>query len=91
MYKLLLFAGTTEGRELAEYLAGCKVQVTACVATEYGETLISPQTNLTVHAGRMDRQQMQQPEMQSHRNRRQKRHPQKRHQQTLSKEAQIWV
>ena len=60
MYKLLLFAGTTEGRELAEYLAGCKVQVTACVATEYGETLISPQTNLTVHAGRMDRQQMQQ-------------------------------
>ena len=60
MYKLLLFAGTTEGRELAEYLAGCKAQVTACVATEYGETLISPQTNLTVHAGRMDRQQMQQ-------------------------------
>lgn len=60
MYKLLLFAGTTEGRELAEYLAGCKVQVTACVATEYGETLISPQTNLTVHAGRMARQQMQQ-------------------------------
>lgn len=60
MYKLLLFAGTTEGRELAEYLAGCKVQVTACVATEYGETLISPQTNLTVHTGRMDRQQMQQ-------------------------------
>ena len=52
MYKLLLFAGTTEGRELAEYLAGCKVQVTACVATEYGETLISPQTNLTVHTGR---------------------------------------
>ena len=86
MYKLLLFAGTTEGRELAEYLAGCKVQVTACVATEYGETLISPQTNLTVHAGRMDRQQMQQPEMQRHRSRRQKRHPQ-----TLSKEAQIWV
>lgn len=60
MYKLLLFAGTTEGRELAEYLAGCKVQVTACVATEYGETLINPQTNLTVHAGRMDRQQMKQ-------------------------------
>lgn len=60
MYKLLLFAGTTEGRELAEYLAGCKAQVTACVATEYGETLINPQTNLTVHAGRMDRQQMKQ-------------------------------
>ena len=31
MYKLLLFAGTTEGRELAEYLAGCKVQVLSLI------------------------------------------------------------
>lgn len=60
MYKLLLFAGTTEGRELAEYLARCAVQVTVCVATEYGETLITPKKNLTVHSGRLDRQQMQQ-------------------------------
>lgn len=40
MYKLLLFAGTTEGRELAEYFSTCNVQVTVCVATEYGQTLI---------------------------------------------------
>ena len=43
MYKVLLFAGTTEGRELCSYLAGCGVQVVACVATEYGQTLIDEQ------------------------------------------------
>ena len=31
--KILLFAGTTEGRELAEYLVERKVKVHACVAT----------------------------------------------------------
>ena len=50
MYKLLLFAGTTEGRELAEYFSTCNVQVTVCVATEYGQTLILPvsYTHLTL-------------------------------------------
>lgn len=38
--KVLLFAGTTEGRELANYLSEKKIQHTACVATEYGECLI---------------------------------------------------
>jgi len=55
MYKLLLFAGTTEGRSLADFLAaqGEKAQITACVATEYGETRIPPAENLTVLAGRL--------------------------------------
>ena len=38
MYKLCVFAGTTEGRELVEFLCTQDVAVTACVATEYGET-----------------------------------------------------
>ena len=38
--KILLFAGTTEGRELAEYLVERKVKVQACVATPYGESLL---------------------------------------------------
>ena len=58
MYKLCVFAGTTEGRELAEFLAGQQVAVTACVATEYGQTLLVPSENLTVSARRMTREEM---------------------------------
>ena len=38
MCNICVFAGTTEGRELVEFLAGQPVQATVCVATEYGET-----------------------------------------------------
>lgn len=58
MYKLCIFAGTTEGRELAEFLSGQQVAVTACVATEYGQTLLAPSENLTVSARRMTRGEM---------------------------------
>lgn len=58
MRRVLLFAGTTEGRELAEYLSACGAQVIACVATEYGQTLIHEGENLSVHAGRLDEDQM---------------------------------
>lgn len=40
MNKILLFAGTTEGRILAEYLNTLKIATHACVATEYGEHLL---------------------------------------------------
>lgn len=59
MYKLCIFAGTTEGRELVELLAGQPVAVTACVATEYGETLLTPRENLTVSAKRMTAEEME--------------------------------
>ena len=59
MYKLCIFAGTTEGRELVELLAGQPVAVTACVATEYGETLLTPRENLTVSAKRMTGPEME--------------------------------
>ncbi|MGN0978029.1 MAG: precorrin-6A reductase [Faecousia sp.] len=59
MYKLCVFAGTTEGRELVELLTGQLVSVTACVATEYGETLLSPAENLTVSAKRLTGEEME--------------------------------
>ena len=59
MYKICVFAGTTEGRELVEFLAGQPVSVTACVATEYGETLLPPAENLTVSARRLTEDEME--------------------------------
>ena len=58
MGKLCVFAGTTEGRRLVEFLAGQDLAVTACVATEYGEALLSPAENITVSAERLTREQM---------------------------------
>ena len=59
MYKLCVFAGTTEGRELVEFLCTQDVAVTACVATEYGETLLSPRNNLTISAQRLTGDEME--------------------------------
>jgi len=58
MFKLCVFAGTTEGRELIETLAGQPVEITACVATEYGEALLQPREGLAVEAGRLSKFEM---------------------------------
>lgn len=44
MKNILLFAGTTEGRLLAEYLIHQPVSLHVCVATEYGEKLLPSST-----------------------------------------------
>lgn len=59
MDKLCIFAGTTEGRQLVEFLSGQPVAVTACVATEYGEALLSPAENLTISARRLAEEEME--------------------------------
>lgn len=59
MYKLCVFAGTTEGRELVELLADQPVEVTACVATEYGEALLPPRERLTVSNRRLTAGEME--------------------------------
>ena len=46
MCKVLLFAGTTEGREIAGRLKDTKVKLTVSVATDYGETLIDKADNI---------------------------------------------
>ena len=57
MKKICLFAGTTEGRQLAEELHE-SYDLTVCVATEYGEVLLDGIYDITVHTGRMDSEQM---------------------------------
>ncbi len=59
MKKILLFAGTTEGRILWEYCNDHKIPVTAAVATEYGESVLPQGILSRVLVGRMDRQQME--------------------------------
>lgn len=58
MYKICIFAGTTEGRGLIGFLINQPVEITACVATEYGETLLPEADNLTVSAGRLSMDEM---------------------------------
>ncbi len=70
MKKIVIFAGTTEGRRLSEILAAAGIGHTVCVATEYGEIVMQEQTGteaeqtngrslVSLHRGRMDREQMQ--------------------------------
>lgn len=58
MKELLIFAGTTEGRELSELLCAAGVAHTVCVATEYGEAVLKEHPLAHVHCGRMDQNQM---------------------------------
>lgn len=54
MKRILLFAGTTEGRKLAESLREQPVEVYVSTATEYGEKGIKPGRNIEVLCGRMN-------------------------------------
>lgn len=58
MFKLCVFAGTTEGRRLLELLSRQQAKIYACVATEYGETLLPESDNITVLTGRMTESEM---------------------------------
>lgn len=58
MKNILLFAGTTEGRLLAEYLIHQPVSLHVCVATEYGEKLLPSAPSMTVSSHRMDAHEM---------------------------------
>lgn len=55
---IIIFAGTTEGRTLSEYLAAAGIAHTICVATEYGELVLKEHPLVTVHRGRMDEEAM---------------------------------
>jgi precorrin-6Y C5,15-methyltransferase (decarboxylating) len=55
--KICIFAGTTEGRTLAQILAE-RCDITACVATEYGEAVLEPIKGIRVHTGRMEPSEM---------------------------------
>ncbi len=55
LYRTVLFAGTTEGRELSELLVEAGIEHTVCVATEYGEVVLKQHPLVHVRRGRMDR------------------------------------
>lgn len=59
MYKAIVFAGTTEGYALCEFLAENKVSVYACAATEYGGSLLQENEFLHVSAGRLKTEDME--------------------------------
>ncbi|MDO4491213.1 MAG: precorrin-6A reductase [Lachnospiraceae bacterium] len=65
MYNILLFAGTTEGRTIAEQLKGTDNRVCVYVATEYGESLIAAGEGITVKSGRLTEEEMEQEMKQS--------------------------
>ncbi len=53
MYKLCVFAGTSEGRLLIEGLTGRGLQITICVATAYGEVVLGRYPDVEIRAGRL--------------------------------------
>lgn len=59
MSRVLLFAGTTEGRELAEFLERQGVVCDVCVATEYGQQLLDQKmTGHRIYTGRLTMEEM---------------------------------
>lgn len=64
--KVVIFGGTTEGRQLAEYLEQLnkkqenrKVEIHVCVASEYGAQVLPKDATLKVHVGRLEQADMQ--------------------------------
>lgn len=58
MFKLLIFGGTTEGRELAGFCAQNAIYADISVATEYGAKLLSASDHIKILIGRLDEGQM---------------------------------
>ena len=56
MCRLLIFGGTTEGRELAEFCSSGGICADVSVATDYGAALLPE--NVNVLCGRLDSEQM---------------------------------
>ena len=59
MYKVFLFAGTTEGRELAGFLSRAGVEVFVFTATEYGKSLIGEAENMVLSYERLSAEKME--------------------------------
>jgi len=54
MSKILIFAGTTEGRRLAQILVDNNQECCVCVATEYGHQVMFEHELISLHTGRLD-------------------------------------
>lgn len=58
MKAVLIFAGTTEGRELAQLLSASGICCMVCVATEYGKIVMPELDGVQVSVGRLNGEQM---------------------------------
>lgn len=58
MNKIMVFAGTIEGRMLAQYLPMHCIKTYVCVATEYGGKLLEDNEYLTVSTRRLSEEEM---------------------------------
>lgn len=58
MKRIMIFSGTTEGRELAERLAALHIPCDVCVATEYGRQVMERSEFVRLHTGRLDESEM---------------------------------
>lgn len=65
MENYLIFAGTTEGRELTQFLLNIideehlQMHLTVCIATDYGRLMLPEHKALTVLASRLNEQEME--------------------------------
>lgn len=57
--KLVIFSGTTEGREFSRAAAALGAAVTVCVATDLGAEEQGSAPGVTVHTGRLDADEME--------------------------------
>ena len=55
---VVIFGGTTEGRELAEFCSRCWTEALVCVATELGESVTPEMRCVTYHVGRLGKEEM---------------------------------
>lgn len=58
MQRILIFAGTTEGRRLAEFLSDFKTEILVSTATEYGKLCIGELKNVRILTGRLNEEEM---------------------------------
>lgn len=56
--RTVVFSGTSEGKEIAEYLNGKGIDTLVSVATEYGSVVMEEMPFVSVHIGRLDQEAM---------------------------------
>ena len=52
--RVVIFSGTTEGRELSAETAALGMETLVCVATEYGKEVQTHESGIQIHSGRLD-------------------------------------
>ncbi|MDR3074552.1 MAG: precorrin-6A reductase [Candidatus Methanoplasma sp.] len=57
-YSVIVFAGTTEGRKIAEYLGNAGIDVLVCVATEFGRRFVKEDGCVRVSSERLGEEGM---------------------------------